>query len=489
MSLLSSSESTSTELLPEGVSPPFTELLSKEAGSLSAESLPEDLIYQKGEEILENMGGKVLDIFQKSWWMHRAMDWSMKDEAFKVQLFRLVDVLPMLHSPQELSSHLKEYLKTSPFPLNWLVHLGPLAPRLTAYLVQKHVLRMAELFIAGQNMQEAAAHLRSHHMQGLGFTVDLLGEKTLSEQEAQGYVSSYLKLIDDLSQEVKNWPSLASEEQVSDCTSVLRANISVKLSSIYSQIHVWAWEESKEVLKVRLRVIFRRALEKEVFVYLDMEHYELKDLTLAVFLELLQEAEFANSPHFGIVLQAYLRDSLMDAQKLVQVAHERGVPFTVRLVKGAYWDYETIVARQRGWPVPVFSQKWETDHNYEACWGYLMRHYPHIRTTLASHNVRTIASGLVQAQQAGVPLSAIEVKVLYGMGGSLKQALLHMGVRVREYVPVGELIPGMAYLVRRLLENTSNESFLGHFQSLSLKQALAPPAGAAPSSLDSAESS
>jgi RHH-type proline utilization regulon transcriptional repressor/proline dehydrogenase/delta 1-pyrroline-5-carboxylate dehydrogenase len=138
----------------------------------------------------------------------------------------------------------------------------------------------------------------------------------------------------------------------------------------------------------------------------------------------------------------------------------------VRLVKGAYWDYETIHAEQQGWPVPVWSRKCDTDACFERVAQYFIENTPRkigeggVKLALGSHNARSIAAALATLEKHGLPKSAIELQMLHGMGDPLKAAAITMGLRVREYVPVGEMIPGMAYLVRRLLENTSNESWL-----------------------------
>src|SRR5208283_4482686 len=141
-------------------------------------------------------------------------------------------------------------------------------------------------------------------------------------------------------------------------------------------------------------------------------------------------------------------------------AKARGTPVTVRLVKGAYWDYEIIHARQHGWPIPVFTQKVETDALYERCAARLLEAYPHIDAAFGSHNIRSLASALAAAEALGLPKNSLEVQALYGMADPLKESLAEAGWRVRAYMPFGELLPGMAYLVRRLLENTANDSFL-----------------------------
>ncbi|MEQ1666365.1 MAG: proline dehydrogenase family protein, partial [Bdellovibrionales bacterium] len=214
------------------------------------------------------------------------------------------------------------------------------------------------------------------------------------------------------------------------------------------------------ILVERLRPIFKKAIELGVFVNLDMENYALKNLTLEVFEQMILDPEFSGYPHWGIVLQAYLRDSLADAEKLVALAKKRKVPFTIRLVKGAYWDFETIFSEQRGWPYPVYTNKKESDVNFEAITEVLLENHQFLQLALGSHNARSLAAALVLVEKLKINPKALEVQMLYGMADQFKKALVKMGVRVREYAPVGDLIPGMAYLVRRLLENTSNESFL-----------------------------
>ena len=132
----------------------------------------------------------------------------------------------------------------------------------------------------------------------------------------------------------------------------------------------------------------------------------------------------------------------------------------VRLVKGAYWDYETVIARREHWPIPVFTQKWQSDACFERCATFLLENERWLRPAIASHNVRSMAHALAVAEHLRLAPGAFEAQMLYGMGDELKQSFVDRGVRLRIYTPFGRLLPGMAYLVRRLLENTSNTSFL-----------------------------
>jgi RHH-type proline utilization regulon transcriptional repressor/proline dehydrogenase/delta 1-pyrroline-5-carboxylate dehydrogenase len=204
---------------------------------------------------------------------------------------------------------------------------------------------------------------------------------------------------------------------------------------------------------------------------------------LELVLELLAEEEFREGPSAGMVLQAYLRDSpeTLDVIEawLTGAGAERATPLTVRLVKGAYWDHEIVEARQHGWEVPVFDVKADSDRNFE----HLTRRLLDARSTgcglrvaVASHNLRSIAHAIAYNRLAGGSDEDLELQVLRGLGDPLQVALASQGLRVRTYCPVGDLVAGMAYLVRRLLENTSNDSFLAaQAQGVSVDELLAPP--------------
>jgi len=420
-------------------------------------------IQAKGEAIFNLMEAEAGSIFNKDWWYGKIMDWSMKNEVFKTQMFRFVDVLPSLQSSSEVARHMKEYFSEGggdiPSIFNMGMGLGSLAPGLMAGAVKKNVTEMARMFITGESPQDALSVLKKARKNKIAFTADLLGEACLSESEAQTYQRTYLSLISELAKDAVKWEHVPQIDEDA-AGAIPRVNVSVKLSSLYSQIDVKAWEHSKNILKERLRPIFNLAIENNAFVNIDMEQYELKDLTLEVFKDLIMEPAFKTYAHWGIVIQAYLRDSLADIKSLTEFARMRGTPFTVRLVKGAYWDFETVFAAQQQWPVPVYLIKAESDVNYEDCAAHLLKNSRDIKAALGTHNVRSIAACMILAEQLGLSPRAYEIQMLYGMADPIKKALVKMGARVREYAPIGDLLPGMAYLVRRLLENTSNESFL-----------------------------
>jgi RHH-type proline utilization regulon transcriptional repressor/proline dehydrogenase/delta 1-pyrroline-5-carboxylate dehydrogenase len=219
-----------------------------------------------------------------------------------------------------------------------------------------------------------------------------------------------------------------------------------------------------------------------VTAYFDMEQAAAKDLVLSLFQRCCEAVDFPA----GVAMQAYLQSGPADAAQLIEWARHHGRMVNVRLIKGAYWDYEVIHAEEMGWPVPVWTTKADTDACFERMASLLVAAIPQrsgepgVKLAVGSHNIRSIARALALAQDRGLPESALEVQMLYGMAEELKGAILDRGLRLREYVPVGEMLPGMAYLVRRLLENTSNQSWLraGFFGDAPVATLMASPPSA-----------
>jgi RHH-type transcriptional regulator, proline utilization regulon repressor / proline dehydrogenase / delta 1-pyrroline-5-carboxylate dehydrogenase len=416
-------------------------------------------------EIAEAGAAERSRIFRGAWWSERTLDWAMAHPAFKTTLFRFVDVFPACRDDADVMGHLKEYFEGNETPMPLALGLGlagrvPMGADVAAATARRNITRLARQFIAGESAAEALPRLKALWQAGEAATVDLLGEKTVTLAEADHYAARVAEVLDTLARAVPGWPPNPVLE--SDPWGPLpRVNISIKASALAPRLAPLTRTEGVAEALERLRPILRTAREVGATIHLDTEYDELKDPTF----ELLREigAEFADGPPLGCVIQAYRKDSYADLRDLVAWAGRAlSVPLQIRLVKGAYWDHETVIARAEGWPVPVFEVKAETDANYERCARYLVAHAGTVRPAFASHNLRSLAYGLACAQKAGLPEGAVELQLLYGMAEPVHAALRWLGYRVRVYAPVGELVPGMAYLVRRLLENTSNESFLRH---------------------------
>jgi RHH-type proline utilization regulon transcriptional repressor/proline dehydrogenase/delta 1-pyrroline-5-carboxylate dehydrogenase len=420
----------------------------------------QELTEQRGLQIFDLVDQNPESIFSKAGFYQRMMAFSMRDEAFKVQMFRFVDVLASLRSSRDIVRHLGEYFADTrngsvPF-LQTGIKAARIFPWLTAPILRWNVSGMARQFIAGRDPDDVMKMLRKRRKEKIGFTVDLLGEAVVSEQEANEYAERCFHLLDGLAERTRGWTDPLGQN--TELFPVV--NVSVKISALYSQMNPGDPEDAIAHLAPKLRPILRRAREVGAFVNFDMESYAHKNTTLELFRTLFAEPEFRDWPHAGIVIQAYLHDAERDLRELLDWGRTRGTRFTVRLVKGAYWDYEKIKAAQNGWRCPVFLQKPESDACFEKCTRILLDNEAIVTAAFGSHNVRSIAHAQAYAEQLGIDKSRFEFQLLYGMAGPIKRALVEMGYRVREYCPVGELLPGMSYLVRRLLENTSNEGFL-----------------------------
>jgi RHH-type transcriptional regulator, proline utilization regulon repressor / proline dehydrogenase / delta 1-pyrroline-5-carboxylate dehydrogenase len=434
-------------------------------------------IERRGSRIFELVDKHPEPLFSKAGFYQRLMALSMRDERFKVQLFRFVDVLPSLRHSREIIQHLNEYFSDDGFGpfVGTGVHLARIVPWASGPILRWNVSGMAHQFIAGKNPDDVIKTLRKRRSQKIGFTVDLLGEAVVSEADADEYAARYLDLLEKLARETRNWTDPLGKN--SELFPVV--NLSVKISALYSQINPADPADAIAHLAPKLRPLLRRARDVGAFINFDMESYAHKNTTLELFKTIFTEEEFRNWPHAGIVIQAYLRDSEADLRDLIEWGRKRGTRFAVRLVKGAYWDYETTKSLQNGWDCPVYFQKPESDANFETLTRVLLENESIVTAAFGSHNVRSIAHAQAFADELGIDCSRFEFQLLYGMAGPIKRALVEMGYRVREYCPVGALLPGMAYLVRRLLENTSNEGFLRakFAENVSAKELLRDPKG------------
>jgi RHH-type proline utilization regulon transcriptional repressor/proline dehydrogenase/delta 1-pyrroline-5-carboxylate dehydrogenase len=417
-------------------------------------------IEQRGRQIfalIDKFQGNSA-VFRRNDFYGRLMEWSMKDEAFKTQMFRFVDVLPTLTSSTDVVRHLAEYLKDSKTSVSGLLRgaltVGRIAPAIPAAVIKSNVTAMANIFITGTDGKTAFPNLQQIWKERARFTVDILGEAVVSDREADEYAGRYRALLDFLAEATRHWKA----EEPLAATEPPLVNVSVKISALCARVQATDPAQSIQTILQRLRPIVSRARELGAFINLDMEHYGLKQLTLDLFKQL--EEEFSGYSQLGLVIQAYLRDSSADAEALLEWSRTTGRRFTVRLVKGAYWDFEKVIAAQRTWKVPVYLAKSETDANYEKVTRLLLENQETVYPAFASHNVRSIAHAMVYAEKLGLRPGDYEFQMLYGMATPIRRALVELGHRVREYCPIGELVPGMAYLVRRLLENTSNEGFL-----------------------------
>lgn len=396
----------------------------------------------------------------------RAMSLVAADPEVRAALFRLVDVAPACAGSAELAEHLAAYLdgvegEGLPATLSSRAAGSPVFSRAAGRAAQGVVHQMAGRFIVGETIDEAVPTLRRFWNGGVATTVDLLGEATVTQAEGAAYADRCESALLSLAEATRGWPDRPLLE--ADSAGPLpRVNLSVKVTALTPLVRPGAPDRGRADAAEHLRRLLRCAKSVGAHLHIDMESMDSRELILELVLDLLDEAEFAAGPSVGIVLQAYLRDAedILDRVSARTAAAHRAQPLTIRLVKGAYWDHETIEAAQNGWPPPVWTEKAESDRCFERISRRLIDGYPLIRPAFASHNLRSVAFAATYAREAGLDPRDVEFQVLRGLGDDLQDGIAAAGFRCRTYCPVGDMVSGMAYLVRRLLENTSNTSFL-----------------------------
>lgn len=301
------------------------------------------------------------------------------------------------------------------------------------------------------------AHLRRRHAEGLRMNVNLLGEAVLGETEAARMLVRYLEML-----------ALPEVEVVS-----------VKISTLYSQINPLAREHTIAVLSERLEKLFLAAAEQTFtrpngdrvakFVYLDMEEYRDMHLTADAFMQTL-DRDGMEQVSAGIVLQAYLPDAYVMQQKLNAWAHNRvlagGAPIRLRLVKGANMEMERIEAAINGWPQAPFKVKADSDANFKRMLHEAMieENLAAVRPGIASHNLFDLAYGLLLVREQGAS-SQMRLEMLEGMATHQRRALANQTDNLLLYAPAchdEEFISAIGYLIRRLDENTGPDNFLRH---------------------------
>ena len=430
---------------------------------MSCKESLEKRIKEIALELRELMRGEVPALFNLRRWQGRIMALAIRDQDFKVNLFRFIDLLPMLKEDALIVGMFYEYFsgfKNAPLivkqGLKMFSQNGTL-PHIAASIIRSTVNSLAGQFIPGSDIGDAAVLMEDIRKDGFSFSVDLLGEEVLSSKEEQLYAVRYGALLDLMAPRARSLKDVQILDR-DDGGPIPRFDISLKVSSLYSQLDPADWLGSVKNTMVGLGMLVDKAMNCGASITLDMERYYHKGLTIEIFREILEgHGDFQFG---GIALQAYLRDTKEDLLSLIEWSkvHKRRV--TVRLVKGAYWDYETVINRQNGWPVPVFLHKEATDRNFEILTSILFENIQYVRPAIATHNIRSISHAIAVADSLGLPREAFEFQMIYGMAEPVRRALQTKGYRIRLYTPIGELIPGMAYLIRRLLENTVNGSFL-----------------------------
>lgn len=339
--------------------------------------------------------------------------------------------------------------------LRALQAFGSGVPELTARAVRRRIYEDAAPYLAPAEPARLSAFLAERALAGLRVNVNHLGEEVLGDADAERYLEKYLELL--------------ARPEVD--------TISVKLSSIDPRVDVVAWDATLARLGSKLKRVYRAALDHAVpresgvrepkLVYLDMEAYRDLELTAEVFMRVLDDPDLRTLTA-GIVLQAYVPDSHAVQVRLGSWAKERvasgGAPIRLRLVKGANLMTERVEASVRGWPLPTYANKADVDASFRRMlrYGTEPEHAAAVRLGVGSHNLFDIAYTLILRAQRGVR-DRVEPEMLEGMADPLRRVVQRVAGRVLVYAPSvdrRDFPSAVAYLVRRLDENTSEDNFL-----------------------------
>lgn len=385
----------------------------------------------------------------------------MNDDLGQLFSTLLTDRVPRLSDGADVTRQAQNVLSNTGIPssmplldqcqLIGLKLFGGIAPKTIGKAVRQRIRKEAQTFLMPGERDQLASGVNALKKDGVQVNVNQLGEEVLGDAEAQRHMDAYLDLL--------KTPGVDT--------------ISVKTSSVCAQLSVVAFDISLVRVCEALRVLYRAAMSPPKgtpkLVMLDMEAYRDLELTFQAFTKVLDEPEFQTLTA-GIVLQAYLPDSHYVHERLIAWSARRkssgGAPVQLRLVKGANLAVERIESAIAGWAVPIFPSKTDVDASFKLMIERALRleNLSHVRLGVASHNLFDVAYTLCLAKQRCVS-SGLHFEVLSGMAGGLSRVLLGLGCEVLVYSPAvtdTNLHAAVAYLVRRLDENTADQNFLRH---------------------------
>ncbi len=375
-----------------------------------------------------------------------------RDARLQKGILQFVSVLPMLRGTEDSYEHFRQfvspYAATLPAPLAFGARIlkrrlfRGMGMKAVSWLIRKKV---APRFIIPDERSLRRA-LHRYEKIGAEINIDFLGEDAVSIEEADEYLASYLAAMKRYGGKEKPF------------------HVAVKFSALYPFFKPENYRESTREVGRRFKEILRVAKITNSFVAVDAEQHARQGMVLDIFYETLSQEEFRRTLQVKIALQAYKKNAMATAKRLVAFARECGTPFHIRLVKGAYLETERALAEQKGWPSPVWSTKRETDESFDQIVAYLMEQWGTVFVWPATHNPANIIFAEYFARECGIaddPQFCFEV--LHGLGEPILRILRKDGRNTLVYVPYlkkGNLLDGMGYFARRLEENTSNQNFL-----------------------------
>ena len=385
----------------------------------------------------------------------------MTDEAFRsASAWRAADQLTHILDVQGVPRFFSPIDRTL---LRGFQSFGGYLPGVVVPMVKEKMHQETANVVLPAESELLSVHLEARRTEGVRMNVNFLGEALLGEGEAERRLERYLEALQRPDIEV----------------------VSVKISTIFSQISSLARQQTIQTLCDRMELLFRAAARQTFtradgskvpkLVYLDMEEYRDLEITVETFMRTLDRPGL-DTVHAGIVLQAYIPDSFDAQRRITQWAMQRdGMPVTLRIVKGANMEMERVEASLRGWPTATFMTKQQTDANFKRMLRYALEpdHARAMRVGVASHNLFELAYSLVLAKSRGVA-QLVHLEMLEGMANHQRRALFEETADLLLYAPAcsrKDFIHAIGYLVRRLDENTGPDNFLRHAFRLSVDSA------------------
>ncbi|MFH1857951.1 MAG: proline dehydrogenase family protein, partial [Candidatus Omnitrophota bacterium] len=407
---------------------------------------------EKLEETVRQLGSEVFSGFdRRKAWSPSAVFFRRiaEDTEYRKAIVQFLIDLHKAKNKKLTTALLRTHLTAAVTP--WWVTL----PLFTSHVVPQFLndltinavtRRLALRFIAGETLEDVAAKLVAFKKNGIGATVPIIGESATSREEAAEKTEKYIQMAEFFRGMV-------------DAGIIDHVDISVKLTALIESLTA----ENKDVVKENLRKILRTLKGKNDVAWVDMEQYRYKDLTIQILKEVMEEEEFSRFEGLGFVIQTYLTDTEKDVNDLIAWAKKRfettGARTPIRLVKGADWEQEVEIAAKEGRAPTVFTDKWQTDETFERLSFRLLQNHQYFRLAFGSHNIRTLTAILAAARLLEVPATEFELGVLIGMGEPIAEPLAQHGYRTFVYMGYGPWLDSIAYLSRRVLENSSQDSF------------------------------
>lgn len=436
------------------------------ARKASREKRIEERTQQIGRELFDRLNRRAPSVFHPLWWEDRLLDWAMRDSGVRLQMYRFLDVLPMLRNHQAIARHLDEYFDDVRGRLPTAARLGlelsnsnSVLSRALAWNARTNADRIARRFVAGETPADVLEVLQRLRSKRLAFSLHRVGDAVLSDVEADACQQDCLDMLHGLATQVNDWPSDPLTDDDPDGP-IPRIQLSVDPANLAGSFALVDSAGTTERILERLRPVLAAARECEASVTLTPARHRHQALTQSLLRTVLMESEFRDWDGCGIALTAAFTDSERELKDLLAWIKKRGTPIAVRLACSARQEHEIRQSSQCGWPVPVSRSPWQAERNFEQAMRKVLENRKWLRPVVAARDLRSFAWAAACVEVLGLPEQAIEFLMPYGVADRHAQLLTEQDFRVRIDAPFGSRIPGLACQVRRLLENPSDDWLL-----------------------------